>query len=62
MNRLEASEHLFQVVQATWNLLEPYGRDGPGRAKASGWGVIIKEALANGRLTDPCVQLNRSSR
>jgi aryl-alcohol dehydrogenase-like predicted oxidoreductase len=43
---------LFQVVQATWNLLE--GSAGPALAdaKARGWGVIIKEALANGRLTD----------
>jgi aryl-alcohol dehydrogenase-like predicted oxidoreductase len=42
----------FQVVQATWNLLE--GSAGPALAdaKAEGWGVIIKEALANGRLTD----------
>ena len=43
---------LFQVVQATWNLLE--GSAGPALAdaKARGWGVIVKEALANGRLTD----------
>jgi aryl-alcohol dehydrogenase-like predicted oxidoreductase len=42
----------FQVVQATWNLLE--GSAGPALAdaKARGWGVIVKEALANGRLTD----------
>jgi aryl-alcohol dehydrogenase-like predicted oxidoreductase len=43
---------LFQAVQATWNLLE--GSAGPALAdaKARGWGVIVKEALANGRLTD----------
>jgi aryl-alcohol dehydrogenase-like predicted oxidoreductase len=38
-------------VQATWNLLEP--SVGPALAEAHdrGWGVIVKEALANGRLT-----------
>jgi aryl-alcohol dehydrogenase-like predicted oxidoreductase len=42
----------FQVVQATWNLLEPSAGAALAEAKASGWGVIVKEALANGRLTD----------
>jgi aryl-alcohol dehydrogenase-like predicted oxidoreductase len=42
----------FQVVQATWNLLEPSAGGALAEAKAQGWGVIIKEALANGRLTD----------
>src|SRR5204863_7707640 len=42
----------FQVVQATWNLLEPSAGPALGEAKARGWGVIVKEALANGRLTD----------
>ena len=42
----------FQVVQATWNLLEPSASAALAEAKARGWGVIIKEALANGRLTD----------
>jgi aryl-alcohol dehydrogenase-like predicted oxidoreductase len=41
----------FQVVQATWNLLERSAADALSEAKACGWGVIIKEALANGRLT-----------
>jgi aryl-alcohol dehydrogenase-like predicted oxidoreductase len=41
----------FACVQATWNLLEPSA--GPALAEASqaGWGVIVKEAVANGRLT-----------
>jgi aryl-alcohol dehydrogenase-like predicted oxidoreductase len=43
---------LFQVVQATWNLLEPSAGPALAEAKACGWGVIVKEALANGRLTD----------
>jgi aryl-alcohol dehydrogenase-like predicted oxidoreductase len=42
----------FQVVQATWNLLERSAADALSEARAQGWGVIIKEALANGRLTE----------
>jgi aryl-alcohol dehydrogenase-like predicted oxidoreductase len=42
----------FQVVQATWNLLERSAAGALEEAKACGWGVIVKEALANGRLTD----------
>jgi aryl-alcohol dehydrogenase-like predicted oxidoreductase len=42
----------FQVVQATWNLLERSAAPALADAKARGWGVIVKEALANGRLTD----------
>jgi aryl-alcohol dehydrogenase-like predicted oxidoreductase len=45
----------FQVVQATWNLLEPSAAAALAEAKAQGWGVIIKEALANGRLTDKAI-------
>lgn len=43
---------LFQVVQATWNLLEPSAGPALAEASARGLGVIIKEPLANGRLTD----------
>jgi aryl-alcohol dehydrogenase-like predicted oxidoreductase len=43
---------LFQVVQATWNLLEPSGAAALEEAHARGVGVIVKEAVANGRLTD----------
>ena len=39
----------FQVVQATWNLLERSAAPALAEAHANGWGVIIKEALANGR-------------
>ena len=42
----------FQSVQATWNLLEPSAGPALADAKARGWGVIVKEVLANGRLTD----------
>ncbi len=44
--------NLFQVVQATWNLLEPSAGPALADAKASGLGVIVKEAVANGRLTE----------
>ena len=42
----------FQTVQATWNLLEVSAGPALEDAKASGFGVIVKEAVANGRLTD----------
>lgn len=41
---------LFQSVQATWNLLERSAGVALAEAKAAGWLVIVKEALANGRL------------
>ncbi len=43
---------VFQTVQATWNVLEPSAAPALMGAHHSGWGVIVKEALANGRLTD----------
>jgi aryl-alcohol dehydrogenase-like predicted oxidoreductase len=42
----------FQAVQATWNLLEPSAGAALAEARTRGWLVIVKEALANGRLTD----------
>jgi len=59
----------FQCVQATWNLLETSASAALARAHARGWGVIVKEALANGILTDrhasarlaPLEQLVRST-
>jgi aryl-alcohol dehydrogenase-like predicted oxidoreductase len=42
---------VFEAVQATWNLLEPSAGPALSEAHDSGMGVIIKEALANGRLT-----------
>ena len=41
----------FDAVQATWNLLERSATGALAAAHAAGVGVIIKEALANGRLT-----------
>jgi aryl-alcohol dehydrogenase-like predicted oxidoreductase len=42
---------LFDCVQATWNLLEPSAGPALQAAHEIGMGVIVKEALANGRLT-----------
>jgi aryl-alcohol dehydrogenase-like predicted oxidoreductase len=42
---------VFDVVQATWNLLEPSAGPALAEAKGRGRGVIVKEALANGRLS-----------
>lgn len=42
---------LFSSVQATWNLLEPSAGPALSEASAAGWAVIVKEAVANGRLT-----------
>ncbi len=41
----------FDSVQATWNLLETSAGSALAAAHAAGLGVIVKEALANGRLT-----------
>jgi aryl-alcohol dehydrogenase-like predicted oxidoreductase len=41
----------FDAVQATWNPLEPSAGPMLERAHHAGLGVIVKEALANGRLT-----------
>lgn len=44
-------ERVFDVVQATYNVLEPSLASHLAAAHAAGFGVIIKEAHANGRLT-----------
>jgi aryl-alcohol dehydrogenase-like predicted oxidoreductase len=44
--------HLFDCVQATWNLLEQSAGSVLLEAHAAGIGVIVKETLANGRLTN----------
>ena len=43
---------LFDAVQATWNVLEPSAGPALAEAHAAGMGIVIKEPLANGRLTD----------
>lgn len=40
----------FDTVQATWNLHERSAEDALAAAHGAGLGVIVKEALANGRL------------
>ena len=42
----------FACVQATWNVLEPSAGPALAEAHAAGWGVIVKEALANGRVLE----------
>ena len=42
---------LFDAVQVTWNLLEPSCGPVLPAAHQAGLGVIVKEAVANGRLT-----------
>lgn len=55
---------LFGSVQATWNLLETSAGQALMEASAAGLGVIVKEALANGRLTprnlEPSFQAKRA--
>ena len=51
---LEAEEdgrNPFSSVQATWNLLEQSVSPALADASGHGWTVIVKEVLANGRLT-----------
>lgn len=43
-------QRLFSVVQSTWNLLEPSAGPALADAAAAGLSVVVKEALANGRL------------
>lgn len=43
-------EPLFRSVQATWNLLEPSAGPALAEAHDAGCLVIVKEAMANGRL------------
>jgi aryl-alcohol dehydrogenase-like predicted oxidoreductase len=42
---------VFDTVQSTWNLLERSAGPALARAHAAGLGVIVKEGVANGRLT-----------
>ncbi|MEU7025866.1 aldo/keto reductase [Streptomyces sp. NPDC046275] len=45
-----AGRPLFTAVQATWNLLEPSAGPALAEAHEAGWLVVVKEAMANGRL------------
>jgi aryl-alcohol dehydrogenase-like predicted oxidoreductase len=44
--------YLFQSVQVTWNMLETSASNALLKARDAGYGIIVKEALANGRLTE----------
>jgi aryl-alcohol dehydrogenase-like predicted oxidoreductase len=44
-------QQLFTATQVTWNLLEPSVGAAAAEAAAAGWAVLVKEAVANGRLT-----------
>lgn len=48
---------LFATVQSTWNLLEPSAAAALAEAHEAGMGVIVKEAVANGWLTERGVPL-----
>ncbi|WP_194899047.1 aldo/keto reductase [Catenulispora pinisilvae] len=43
---------LFEAIQATYNVLETSAAPALAEAHEAGWTVVVKEALANGRLTD----------
>lgn len=44
-------ERVFDSVQATWNLLERGAESALAEAHSAGMSVVVKEVLANGRLT-----------
>jgi aryl-alcohol dehydrogenase-like predicted oxidoreductase len=54
----------FDSVQATWNLIERSADEALQRASDAGMRVIVKEALANGRLAgrEPLPALERAAR
>jgi len=54
----------FDTVQSTWNVLEPSVGPSLAEAHRAGLGVIVKEALANGRLTSrgDCSELEHVAR
>jgi aryl-alcohol dehydrogenase-like predicted oxidoreductase len=44
-------QQLFTTAQVTWNLLEPSAGPAAAEAAAAGWAILVKEGVANGRLT-----------
>jgi aryl-alcohol dehydrogenase-like predicted oxidoreductase len=44
-------QQLFTAAEVTWNLLEPSAGPAAAEAAAAGWAILVKEAVANGRLT-----------
>lgn len=53
---------LFRTVQSTYNLLEPSAGAALAEAHAAGRAVIVKEAVANGRLTEAAERLPEALR
>ncbi|HEX6756505.1 MAG TPA: aldo/keto reductase [Mycobacteriales bacterium] len=54
-------KRLFTSVQATWNLLEPSAGPALAAAHDAGVRVVVKEAVANGRLAGPGVDARLAS-
>ena len=46
----------FSTVQSTWNVLEPSVGEALAEVHQDGWLVVVKEAVANGRLTPAAEQ------
>src|SRR5215469_13041621 len=44
-------QQLFAEAEVTWNLLEPSAGPAAAEAASAGWGILVKEDVANGRLT-----------
>ncbi len=44
-------QQLVTAAQVTWNLLEPSAGPAAAQAASAGWAILVKEAVANGRLT-----------
>jgi aryl-alcohol dehydrogenase-like predicted oxidoreductase len=44
-------QQLVTAAQVTWNLLEPSAGPAAAEAASAGWAVLVKETVANGRLT-----------
>ena len=49
--RTDTGARLFDCAQATWNVMEQSAGDALLEAREEGVDIIVKEALANGRLT-----------
>lgn len=49
---LALADSPFSAVQSTWNLLEPTVGEALAAANDAKWLVVVKEVLANGRLTN----------
>lgn len=55
-------EPLFCAAEVTWNLLEPSVEPAAAEAAEAGWAILIKEAVANGRLAPGGDKAEPSSR